>query len=111
MSTQQLTLFTTETAQGDRLKRSLYGALHSFSNSESRWAKRKEKGLTDKELSKCIGDEFGIWGGYRDGSIDYTYQGGPSPKFWADGSWPGKPTLQGEKLIAETRQILEIPYP
>lgn len=88
----------------------LIKALHSYSGSEEKWAKVRERGATDEELQQFIGHAFGE-GGATD-PYCHSCKGGKTPKFFmGTASCEGKPTLQGKALVKRVRELLEIPYP
>jgi len=86
-------------------------ALEHFADHEKRWAERRKKGLTDKELKEAIGQEFGeMSGSGGPGRTGHTARGGQSPRFWL-GQQKGKPSLEGAALVARVRMLMEIPEP
>ncbi len=89
----------------------LLKACMSFSCAEYRWTIARKKGLTDDELKKMVGDEFGIQGGAN----GYDYAGGANPRFWwSPKEYAGmrsKPTLQGQPLLNAVRRLFNIPRP
>ncbi len=89
----------------------LLKACMSFSCAEYRWTIARKKGMTDDEIKKMLGDEFGIQGG----SHGYDYAGGANPRFWwSPKDYVGtrsKPTLQGQPLLDTVRRIFKIPNP
>ena len=94
--------------------RGLYRSLHSFSNAEDRWNKRKSTGLNDDQLRFSIAEEFGIAGGAASEALWYSYQGGANPNFTLE-QWPDMPpdakeiVIHGKELLFLVRQILNIP--
>lgn len=83
----------------------------SFSCAEYRWTIARKKGMTDTELKKMIGEEFGIQGGGN----GHDYAGGANPRFWwSPQEYMGThrtPTLQGQALVETVRRLFKIPKP
>ena len=87
----------------------LTAALHGFANAEDRWAKRREAGLSDEDLKKAIGEEFGIQGWMSHPGC--SMKGLSNPRLWVGSNDRGKPTLAGKALVDAVRRLKEIPYP
>jgi hypothetical protein len=82
---------------------SIKRATHMFEGAEKRWAKRREKGLTDNELKDVLSEEFGAQGG----DADHTHWGGKNPRIvFKDGR-----KLSGKRLLSAVREVLGIPTP
>lgn len=89
-------------------------ALNVFVGSEKRWAERRAKGLTDRELLDAIREEFYLGGGFRHpGLSPCCYKGGPAPAFYFGSLTPkgAKTSLKGKLLVDKVRQLLRIPWP
>ena len=91
------------------LEEALVQALHSFSDADKRWEKRRQSGRTDAQLQEDLGYEFGISGG----SSYQSHAGGKNPKFWYTEHWSSKkkPTLEGRALVDKVRELLKIGNP
>ena len=87
----------------------LYKALHNVSGAELRWERLKKSGATDEQILEGIRIEFGIMGGSSVHGGEW-HKGGKKPVLFRD-HMDKKPFLEGQKLIDETRKLLEIPKP
>jgi hypothetical protein len=90
------------------LDEQLFRALHSFERSKLRWDARRETGMSDPDLKKAIGEEFGT-GGRAGGGCHYRTFGGTKPRFHLGDDV--KPALSGAKLVDRVRILLNIPRP
>lgn len=101
-----------EQGGSDTIEAGLKRSLHSIEGTEQRWKKARKRGLTDDELKKVIGYEFGTFGGKSGpGQTSVSFQGGANPKFWYGARHNQKPTLSGRALLKKVREIMDIPYP
>jgi hypothetical protein len=98
----------------DAIDQALFYSLHSFSQAQTRWQQRRDRGLDDNELQLAVAEEFGIEGGAALYGLWYSYKGGKNPKFTLE-RWPGMPDdftpliIHGTKLVLAVRQLLSIP--
>ena len=99
-------------------ERALYLALHLQPESASRWAARRTErpsNLSDEALTQAIRLEFGIdeQSTHAQSGVSFAVDGNKVPKFWFGTKTNAKqqPTLQGARLLAETRRVLQLPTP
>ncbi len=96
---------------------------HRMTNADERWQARREKGLTNDELRRAVGHEYGIYGGGPVRPCEkydgwHTVQGagnsGENPKLWVYFGFESrnrKPDLEGPRLVRYARDVLRIPDP
>jgi hypothetical protein len=90
----------------------LFRALHSVVDADARFADLRRTGVTDTQLKEFLGRELGIEGGGSGGpgTEEYWYKGGKNPQVEIGGRGKSaKTTIKGQKLLDETRRLLDIP--
>lgn len=93
--------------------RELRASLHNTAGWAERWAAVVTAGLTDADLTKRIGEAYGIEGSSSGPNRQgHRYAGGSKPRFWFGGRFDGRgPDLQGAALRDRVRALLGIPKP
>ena len=91
----------------------LWQALHCIENADKRWEKLRRTGVTDEDLCEAIRYEWGLGGGQSGPDMQaISYHGGANPRFWFGKMiGGGKPTLQGRRLLAAVRQLMNVGLP
>lgn len=90
-------------------------ALTMDAGSAARWNARREKypnGIPDDVLTAAIAEEF-TPGAHQRVDVGFYLDDGKIPKFWFGQKTKAKqpPTLQGVRLLAETRRVLGLKAP
>lgn len=82
-------------------------ASHGFAHAAERWAGRKQKGLTDEDMSAAVSYEFGEGGGFNEG-CHYSMKASGPTLTWKEGDVSHM--LRGRNLVDAVRKVFQIPY-
>jgi hypothetical protein len=93
---------------GANLKKQLFASVNCYDGANIRWAAMRKEGANDEELLRRIKREMGTGGkGGKWGTVSFK---SCMPAVWFNTVGPtGKPSLEGPKLVAAVRELLNIP--